>query len=161
MNLLIKTLSEKEVHELRVRFEEIDTEGDGMIDHKELMKVLSEEHFASAKADVDAIIDELDVNDNHMINYTEFLAATIDCQKFLTESRLKAIFETFDTDGSGMLNAVDLKNAMQKLGKELTLAETEEMLISYDTIDRDGSISFEEFRNVFCQDIKTMRLETE
>ena len=40
MNFLIKTLSEREVDSLRERFEQLDTDGNGLVTNQELMDVL-------------------------------------------------------------------------------------------------------------------------
>ena len=79
-------------------------------------------------AEIREMIDEIDYHNNKKINYSEFLAATIDVKLFLTDSRLRAVFNQFDTDSSGKITRENIVLAMQKLGKELSQNEVEEMI---------------------------------
>ena len=70
----------------------------------------------------------MDYHNNKKINYSEFLAATLDVRSFLSESRLKAVFNQFDTDSSGKITKENIVLAMQKLGREITRREVDEMI---------------------------------
>ena len=49
-------------------------------------------------------------------------------------------FKLFDKDGSGEIDAEELKEAMMRLGDQLTQEEAEDMIKSAD-IDKDGKIN--------------------
>ena len=83
-----------------------------------------------------------------MINYSEFLAATIDVKSFLTDSKLKALFQQFDTDNSGFITAENIQLAMQKLGKDMSLAQVEQMIKTHDETN-DNRLSLQEFKHIF------------
>ena len=55
-----------------------------------------------------------------MINYSEFLAATISVHTILTHSRLEAIFKQFDIENKNEISQDNIRDAMTKLGKNVT-----------------------------------------
>ena len=70
--------------------------------------------------EIRAIVEELDYDGNHTINYSEFLAATISIHSILTHERLEAIFKQFDVDNTNEITCSNIKDAMTKLGKEIS-----------------------------------------
>jgi len=132
MNLLVKTASESEVKQLRETFEQIDVDGTGMIKASELQNVLMHRNMNTSGQEIANIISQMDYHGNKKINYSEFLAATIDIRDFLTDSRLNAAFHQFDTDSSGKITKDNIYLAMQKLGREITMEEIEEIIMQHD-----------------------------
>ena len=128
MNLLVKTATEEEVADLRAQFQAIDTDGTGMIHASELHDILMQKRLNVSDAEINEMIAQMDYHNNKKINYSEFLAATIDVKGFLTESRLQAVFNQFDTDSSGKITRENILLAMQKLGKEISEEEVNEMI---------------------------------
>mgnify|MGYP006120994935 CR=1 FL=1 len=57
---------------------------------------------------------------------------------------LKAAFFRIDDDGSGIISPDELKDALKKLGEDLTDEEIEELVEAAD-LDGDGQIQFDEF----------------
>lgn len=84
-------------------------------------------------SEINQIIQELDYNNNHKINYTEFLAATISVQKFLTHQKLEALFKQFDVDGNNEITMANIKDAMSKLGREISDEELVEIMRKHDS----------------------------
>ena len=82
---------------------------------------------------------------NHNINYSEFLAATISVHSILTHERLEAIFKQFDIENKNQITAENIRDAMTKLGKEVSDLEIEEIMRKHD-VSGDKAISFEEFK---------------
>ena len=148
MNLLVKTATEEEVHDLKAAFQAIDTDGTGMIGAQELRQILVSKKQNVSDSEISSIIDQMDYHDNKQINYSEFLAATINVQSFLTESRLKAVFNQFDTDSSGKITEENIVLAMQKLGREISQSEVLEMITKHD-VNGDGALNFAEFKAIF------------
>ncbi len=70
--------------------------------------------------EIKEIIQNLDYSGNHKINYSEFLAATISVQKFLTHQKLEALFRQFDVDGKNEITPDNIRDAMAKLGREIS-----------------------------------------
>ena len=132
MNLLVKTASEDDVKDLKIQFQAIDTDGTGLIKASELQDILVKKRMNVSDAEIQEIISQMDYQNNQKINYSEFLAATMDVRNFLTDSKLKAVFQQFDTDNSGCITAENIKLAMQKMGKEISLQEVQEMIKQHD-----------------------------
>lgn len=57
---------------------------------------------------------------------------------------LKAAFQIFDLDGDGTIEIEDIKFALELMGEKITEEEVKEILNMAD-LDKNGSISFEEF----------------
>ena len=72
-----------------------------------------------------------------MINYSEFLAATISAQSFLTEDRLWILFKHFDVDDTNVISKENLKEAMFKLGLEVSQEEIDSTIEAHDLL-QDG-----------------------
>lgn len=101
-------------------------------------------------AEINRIITQLDYVRNGKINYTEFLAATL--REELTEEMLKRLFNKFDVDNSGLITTENLIEAFKRLGhSDITLEEVAQMIKTHD-IDRNGVVSFEEFKKIFEED---------
>ena len=128
----------------------MDTDGTGMILASELANMLQKKEMAMSQ-DKDAIEDmikEVDYYGNGKINYSEFLAATINVNTFMTDQKLQTIFQQFDTDNSGHITHENIKNAMQKLGLEISKKEIEEMISKHD-VKGNNVLDFEEFALIF------------
>ena len=99
------------------------------------------------------MISEIDYHANGKINYSEFLAATLHVQTFLTDEKLWALFKQFDTDDSNVITADNILAAMEKWGRKISEQEVKELLEMHD-INRNGSISFEEFKFMLLKDTR-------
>jgi hypothetical protein len=62
------------------------------------------------------------------------------------EEAIKRVFTSFDADNSGFIDSHELQGVSRELGKELTEEELKQVLNELDE-NRDGKISYEEFRN--------------
>lgn len=81
---------------------------------------------------IENIIDEVDYFGNKRINYSEFLMATLDVRSFLNDKALRAIFNQFDTDASGSITRMNIVTAMNKMGREITQQELDEIMDEHD-----------------------------
>ena len=86
-----------------------------------------------------------------MINYTEFLAATISVHKFLSHQKLEAIFKQFDIDGNDYITKDNIRDAMTKMGREISDAEIDEIMLKHDS-SGDQAISIDEFKQMIMED---------
>ncbi len=82
-----------------------------------------------------------------MINYSEFLAATISVQQFLTHQKLEAIFRQFDIDGNDNITRQNIRDAMAKMGHEISEEEINEIFRKHDSSD-DQAIQLDEFKKM-------------
>ncbi len=145
--MLIKMATEKEIGELTTYFQEIDTDGTGMIDAKELKNVVKRTSIKMTDQEIDALIKEID-EDGKCISYSEFIAAAIDLRSIVSPQRVRAIFHQMDTDGSGVLTQDDLYFAFQKQGEEISKDQLQHIIEVHDRKGK-GVIDFQDFCLIF------------
>ena len=150
LNMLVKTIKDDEVAELRQMFRDIDEDGTGMIKASELAGVLEKTQTKVSRQEIAHMISEIDYHGNGKINYSEFLAATVSIKTFLTDQKLRALFSQFDTNNSGYITEENIFNAMQKLGHEMDRDEIKNIIKQHD-LTKNGMLSFEEFRTIFSE----------
>lgn len=131
-------------------FQKIDKDQTGYITVIELREALKEAGLKYDENDLNQIVQEVDYHGSNRINYSEFLAATVSIQKILTNERLVAMFKQFDTDNSGYITPEDIVEAMQKLGQKITGEEIREIMKTH-AVQKEGHISFEEFKKIFVE----------
>jgi len=69
----------------------------------------------------------------------------------MTEEKMWMMFKHFDVDDTDFISKDNIAEAMQKLGKVITVEEIDQSLKTHD-VKQDGRISFEEFKIMFQQD---------
>lgn len=148
LNIMVKLSHSKELDHLGAEFKKIDVDGTGMIEEDELALIFKKSNIAMTDEQIREMITEIDYQGNGKINYTEFLAATINLNTFLDESKLKTIFAMMDTDQSGELTHDNIRNAMMKLGMDMSCEEICDIIKKHD-FSNDKSINFEEFKQIF------------
>lgn len=131
------------VKELKKLFREFDKNGDGVLSYHEF-KVGFEIVFGKnlMGLEVDQIIKEIDKNNSGFIEYDEFLAATVSNSDILNDKILKEAFNKYDSDGSGKLSRAEM---IGLVGNDSELIES---LMSKADDNKDGELSYEEFKNV-------------
>jgi len=66
----------------------------------------------------------------------------------MTDEKLREIFRHFDVDDTDFISRDNIKEAMGKLGHNLTDDEIDKAIGVHD-VKHDGKINFEEFKNMF------------
>ncbi len=69
----------------------------------------------------------------------------------LTDEQIKEAFNRYDADGSGAMDAEEMALAMKGLGFGDKPREEIEKIIAEADEDRDGVVSFEEFKKVMLR----------
>eukprot|EP00520_Triparma_pacifica_P003563 CAMPEP_0118651952 /NCGR_PEP_ID=MMETSP0785-20121206/11057_1 /TAXON_ID=91992 /ORGANISM="Bolidomonas pacifica, Strain CCMP 1866" /LENGTH=509 /DNA_ID=CAMNT_0006544433 /DNA_START=26 /DNA_END=1551 /DNA_ORIENTATION=+ len=142
----------EEILELRKAFDQYDKSNNGTIQYSEFTEVL--EGMKYPKEELDEIFASIDVDGSGNIHYTEFLAATLETHGHIEEERLAEAFDRLDSDDSGYITKGNLK---EMLGTEYT-KEKAEALIAEADINKDGRISWNEFKGMFVrQQMEAMR----
>lgn len=72
-------------------------------------------------------------------------------QKFLTHQKLEAIFKQFDIDGNNMITKENIRDAMTKMGREISEEEINEIMRKHDS-SGDQAISLDEFKKMIMDD---------
>jgi Ca2+-binding EF-hand superfamily protein len=147
MAALVKMCDNKDIDNLRIQFEKIDTDHSGSISSDELINALMDLGRVSIN-EVDKIIENVDYDKNGLINYTEFLSATLNTKNFLTEEVMQTLFDHYDVNRRGYLLRGDIKAAFTRAGKECTDQEIDQIFRDHD-VDKNGQISFNEFCLMF------------
>ncbi|KFG30368.1 calcium-dependent protein kinase CDPK3, partial [Toxoplasma gondii p89] len=109
----------EETKELTQIFRQLDNNGDGQLDRKELIEgyrklmqwkgdTVSDLDSSQIEAEVDHILQSVDFDRNGYIEYSEFVTVCMDKQLLLSRERLLAAFQQFDSDGSGKITNEEL-----------------------------------------------------
>ena len=93
-------VSKEEEHEIKLIFEGLDENGDGVLSKQELVKgveiLLSKFGTSGAFKDVDDLISKIDFDGNGTVDIMEFIAATINFKEVANEKFLRQAFNLFD-----------------------------------------------------------------
>jgi len=130
--------------ELRDQFLVIDTQHNGTITHREIMRVLVE-NFHIDSEEAEHLFNSLDTDNDDEIAYSEFLAATIEDRIRLHEDVLRKTFSRFDSTQSGSITVDDLRCV---LGDSFEGEDVADLIKEADA-DHDGSVSYDEFLSYF------------
>ena len=133
--------TEHEISDLKSKFEQLDTNGDGMLTFAELHEGLSSLPIAELRE----IWASVDIDQSGFIDYSEFLAATMDRSVYLQEKKLWEAFVTFDKDGSGKISAQELREVLGREGQGMGSQEFWDSLVQEADKNQDGEIDFSEF----------------
>lgn len=137
-------LNEREIEDLKARFEQLDTNGDGMLTLAELQQGLS----GLSSTELREIWDSVDIDQSGFIDYSEFLAATMDRSLYLQEEKLWAAFMTFDKDGSGKISSQELREVLGREGIDMGSQDFWDSLVQEADKNHDGEIDFTEFMDM-------------
>ena len=140
----------KRMKSFRRVFDRYDVDGDGVIDARELKKMLEMLNMDHSAADVQLMLDAADMDSDNLINFSEFVQMMVATQKTHLAELYEA-FKVFDDDDSGFVDEEELGKVMSHLGKRLDGAQLRKMLAAADT-DHDGRVSFAEFARILGYD---------
>ena len=143
--MLIHMVHEDDIKQIKEDFQKIDEDSNGFIDQQELERAFKMSGLK--KFNVSNIIQEVDINGNGQINYTEFIAATLSQTCLLSDDKIRSVFDKIDSDKNESLTRDELVEALTRNGVPLTQEELD-LIISEHDIDKDGNISFEEFKQM-------------
>lgn len=142
VKMLAREMTDEDEKELQAQFQQIDTDGNGNIDKKELMKFIQGTGVTQevAEAQADEMMSMVDADDDGTINYDEFKDARLS-SKLTDDKLIKAEFQKIDHDNNGEISKDELAELFNfTLGEDLIKKMIEEI----DEND-DGVISLEEF----------------
>jgi len=148
LNVIAHKSTPKEIRSMRKAFDQFDSTNDGIVTYKEFKLALKESNFS--EQELEKIFDSIDVNSHGYIVYTEFLAATIEAKGAIEEERIAEAFDRLDTDSSGYISPDNLR---QLIGGQYSEEEIETIVEHVDH-NKDGKISFEEFKTIFNVETK-------
>ena len=133
---------------MKLSFNQIDENGDGMIQKPEFIKAYKKLHPDKDEAGVEEralmVFSAADMDGNGEIDFDEWCTATINKNELLNDKNLKAAFALFDKDGGGTIEAAEVASI---LGNNMSKEEQvwQDVIREVD-INGDGQIDFEEFK---------------
>jgi len=146
----ISGMTTEEEEEYKEAFKMFDLDGSGTIELTELKQVMLQLGQNPSDDDLMDMIRIVDVNGDNEIDFDEFLVMmTMRADDRDTDGELLEAFKLFDLDGSGSISREELTTLMKNLGQALTDDEIDAMIDEVDD-NRDGEISFEEFKALMC-----------
>lgn len=139
--------SEVELKELKKAFEKMDQNGDGVLSQQEVVEGLKM-HGQTKMEEIEAIFKSMDIDSNDKIEQTEFLAAMMDHGKFeMNDEKIKLAFKHLDFDDSGYIERREITKLMGTDNEQVV-----DYILSIVDTDKDGKISYEEFKNLMMNE---------
>ena len=141
-------LSNKQLLNMREKFDEIDLDGSGELNVEELLEYMEEK----ANPITDALFKLIDVDGDGNISFDEVVAVQTTYCMYTQDDILQFVFRIFDKDGSGALNETEfiaLAAAVNR-GQPAFPGNFKSALAQFDVND-DGVIDFAEFRALHKQ----------
>eukprot|EP00927_Polykrikos_kofoidii_P038771 TRINITY_DN33187_c0_g1_i1.p1 TRINITY_DN33187_c0_g1~~TRINITY_DN33187_c0_g1_i1.p1 ORF type:complete len:717 (+),score=162.13 TRINITY_DN33187_c0_g1_i1:227-2152(+) len=143
--------SEQRLAELRDVFSIFDKDGNGNLDAEELSLVMIKLGMPISDAEVQAIIDSVDVTGTGTIEWSEFLCL-MSKRSVDPENQHQLAFAYFDKHNRGRIGKEDFILSMQRLSKDFTYDELQEMFMQAKFEDTDyTTISYREFVKVMMR----------
>ncbi|KAJ3108532.1 Calcineurin subunit B type 2 [Phlyctochytrium planicorne] len=153
----ITTLSVDEINRLYSRFKQLDKARQGSIKTDDMLAIpeLAMNPLANR------IVAVIDAEGRREINFKQFLQnLSVFSKDTKREDKLEFAFKVYDVNGDGYIDNGDLKAILTLMvGRSLREEEIQHLvdktILEADTIDKDGSISFDEFkRALFSADLE-------
>lgn len=168
LNLMVNTLTESDLQQLKKLFTEIDADGNGHITVAELTAAVEKssaiaEQFSTSTSgglglrngggvgtkftpqELQRILEAADIDGDGTLSYNELVLTTVQRKLSAKEERLWIAFSKIDLNRDGLLTIEELSSV---LGEDV--AEASQMIKSVDR-NGDGSIDFDEFLDLWLK----------
>ncbi|KAJ3078450.1 Calcineurin subunit B type 2 [Quaeritorhiza haematococci] len=158
----ISTFSEKQIHKLYQRFRQLDKDNSGSISTEEMISIPE----LSMNPLSHRIVAVFDADGRREISFKQFIQAlSVFSKEAKREQKLNFAFKVYDVNDDGYIDANDLFLTLKAMvGKSMDDAQVQSIvdktILEADMIDKDGKISYEEFKramfNVDLENILTI-----
>lgn len=138
----------QKIEEIKKVFADVDTDGSGSIDGKELNIAMRDLGFEMSEEEINEIIAEVDKDGSGAIEFDEFFHMIT--SKFVEvgiKEKLMEVFHIIDQDKNGKISFADIQRIGRELNVNFTENEIQEMVDEADR-DRDGEVNAEEFLRI-------------
>ncbi|KAJ3326080.1 Calcineurin subunit B type 2 [Gonapodya sp. JEL0774] len=147
-NAALADLTEEEINRLYARFCQLDKSRSGAISTEEFFHIpeLAMNPLAPR------IVSVFDEDGRGEVNFRQFVKnLSIFSPKAKREVKLRFAFEVYDLNGDGFIDPAELYSTMRVMvGSSMTDLQLRQIvdktLLDADVVDKDGKISFEEFK---------------
>ncbi|GMJ03227.1 calcium-dependent protein kinase 13 [Hibiscus trionum] len=144
LRVIAEFLSVEEVEDIKVMFNKMDTDNDGIVSVEELKAGFRNFGSQLAESEVQMLIEAVDANGKGTLDYGEFLAVSLHLQRLANDEHLRKAFSYFDKDGNGFIEPDELRDALMEDGADDCTNVANDIFQEVDT-DKDGRISYDEF----------------
>ncbi|KAK8617264.1 hypothetical protein V6N13_080182 [Hibiscus sabdariffa] len=144
LRVIAEFLSVEEVEDIKVMFNKMDTDNDGIVSIEELKAGFKNFGSQLAESEVQMLIEAVDANGKGTLDYGEFLAISLHLQRMANDEHLRKAFSFFDKDGNGFIDPDELRDALMEDGSDDCTNVANDIFQEVDT-DKDGRISYDEF----------------
>ena len=136
---------EPKKEEIKKMIADIDKDGSGTIDAKELKVAMRALGFEPKKEEIKKMISDIDKDGSGTIDFSEFLEMMTAkmSEKDSREEILKA-FRLFDDDETGKISFRNLKRVAKELGENMTDEELQ-AVINFCDVDGRGEVTQKDF----------------
>ena len=149
-------LTQEEVGTLEGIFNSMDKNSDGHISLKELDEAIAQGNFSeNILHDLRGLRTDLAISGDQQLNWRDFVASTMDRSLALREDNMKLAFEHFRHTDAEYLTIDDLAEIFG--GR----AQAREVMAAVLDTDKDGKVSFEDFRQALAEIMDNEEEETE
>jgi calcium-dependent protein kinase len=148
--IVTQTSNQKDMQELMVTFQKLDSNGDGRISREELLEEYERRMGAvEARQEVAWIMKQIDIDNSGYIEYSEFVMAVSKKEALVNRQNLELCFRSFDTDGNGKISSGELKAILEN--GIPTENDTWTQLIEEVDANKDGVIDLDEFKDMMMR----------
>eukprot|EP00934_Nitzschia_sp_Nitz4_P007100 Nitzschia sp. Nitz4//scaffold2_size372955//179880//181852//NITZ4_000425-RA/size372955-processed-gene-0.506-mRNA-1//-1//CDS//3329546784//7090//frame0 len=138
--VIASSLTQDQVGSLGEIFRRNDQSGDGTITLTELDNAIADGNFSKdIQLELAELKEELALSDSDTLNWKNFLAATMDKNLVIREDKIRYAFEQFKHSDVDYLTLEDFVVIFESSGQA-------EEIFRYLDSNRDGKVSFEDFR---------------
>jgi len=125
-------------------FQQLDTDGNGVLDLNEFMEALKIMGFSATKEQVQALFNLVDDNFNGQLEKPEFCQFLYCFENAEPEDYKTMLFLASDLDHSGDIDSKELYLILRKLGLEVEQAQVDDLVASISDCE-GGSLSYDVF----------------
>ncbi|KAI0503919.1 hypothetical protein KFK09_014865 [Dendrobium nobile] len=135
---------EQEVDMARI-MSRFDEDGDGKISPTELRNCMLALGEDLTIEETKAAVESVDSDGDGMLGLEDFMKLASSEGGEEKRNNLKEAFRVYEFEGEGIITPRSLRAALERLGESKTVEECEVMISRFD-VNRDGVLSFEEFK---------------